>query len=230
MSILFKDVAVIVPCYNEEVYLEDVLKNLHPQFNVICVDDGSQDRSASIAQAMGVTLLRHSKNLGQGAALQTGFLEALGKQYPYIATFDADGQHDVSDLIRMTEEIKKTSYDVILGSRFLTSSYSVPLRKTALLKMGAWITNKCVKIKLTDTHNGLRVFRRDALKKLCISEPGMNHATEIIQYIAQQGLSVKEMAVVVRYDRGHSSWYEDLKRSWGLGRYFCRSILNEKIT
>ena len=89
------DTWVVIPLYNEESVISDVIAQVRRAFTqVVCVDDGSSDRSADLATKAGARVVRHPLNLGQGAALQTGFDYALtDPSMQYVVTFDADGQH-----------------------------------------------------------------------------------------------------------------------------------------
>jgi glycosyltransferase involved in cell wall biosynthesis len=105
-----KKIDIVIPFYNEEKVLDSVIKNLLKIkiWNLILVNDGSSDNSAFVASKFNVTLLNHSKNYGQGAALRTGVMYSLNNNSDYICTFDADGQHDVNDLLKMVDYIIKT--------------------------------------------------------------------------------------------------------------------------
>ena len=151
--------------------------------------------------------------MGQGAALQTGITYALSQNFTTIATFDADGQHQVSDLLSMIEAIQKTRMDVILGSRFLSSLNNIPLHRRMILKMGVLFTNLTTGLKLTDTHNGLRVFNAQSLKNLKFCEFRMSHASEILEYIAIHRLSYREHPVTITYASSPSRPYQDMIRS-----------------
>ena len=93
------DVWLVVPLYNEAAVIAEVVREARAVFpNVVCVDDGSKDGSAEAAELAGAAVVRHPVNLGQGAALQTGFEYALGDpDMRYVVTYDADGQHQVHD-------------------------------------------------------------------------------------------------------------------------------------
>src|SRR4051794_25655091 len=95
--------AVIVPMYNEAEVVGDVVAELRTEFPfVVCVDDGSSDESAARARAAGATVLVHRVNLGQGAALQTGFDFVRDRtDVAHVVTFDADGQHRLCDAVAM---------------------------------------------------------------------------------------------------------------------------------
>ncbi|MGH3663757.1 MAG: glycosyltransferase family 2 protein [Micromonosporaceae bacterium] len=195
------DVWVIVPVYNEETVVTEVLAELLPVFrNVVCVDDGSRDRSALKVAATQAHLIRHPVNLGQGAALQTGLSYALARPGArYFVTFDSDGQHRVADAENMVALAREHRPDAVLGSRFLRPATTVPPLKRAVLRVATALSNRCRKLKLTDAHNGLRVLSRGLAQQLRIRMNGMAHASEIIANLSQGGYRVIEAPVTVRY-------------------------------
>src|SRR4051812_15369922 len=90
---------VVIAAYNEAAVIENVVASVRAGgWNVVVVDDGSTDETVARAKAGGATVVRHSINLGQGAALQTGIDYALERGAANIVTFDADGQHDPADI------------------------------------------------------------------------------------------------------------------------------------
>src|SRR5512133_3678186 len=115
------DVWLVVPLYNEATVIAEVVREARTVFsNVVCVDDGSTDGSADAAALAGAAVVRHPVNLGQGAALQTGFDYALGDpDMRYVVTYDADGQHQIHDVEVMVERIRRGDVRVVFGSRFL---------------------------------------------------------------------------------------------------------------
>lgn len=195
------EVAVIIPVYNEsEVISEVVNKVLNIFSNVICIDDGSKDNSAQAIAKTKATLVKHPINLGQGAALQTGIDYALlNKNIQYFVTYDADGQHDLNDVLLMLETIKKSKVDIILGSRFLGKAEKITWLKRKVLKLAVLFSNTTSGIKLTDAHNGLRVFNRRVAEQLNITMPDFSHASEIIERIADKKFSYKEVPVTIHY-------------------------------
>src|SRR5688572_23042355 len=95
-------VMVVVPAFNEQASIINVIKELlQRKLEVIVVDDGSDLDMRDIVSGLPIFLLRHSLNLGQGAALQTGIEFALEKNADYIITFDADGQHSADDIEKL---------------------------------------------------------------------------------------------------------------------------------
>jgi len=195
------DTCIIIPVYNEAKVAGETIRTVLKDFPfVVGVNDGSRDNTAqSIAEA-GAVVVSHPKNMGQGAALQTGLEFAL--QYPsikYFVTFDCDGQHDIKDVKRMLARLRQGDLDVVLGSRFLKTGTKVPWAKKQFLKAAIVFTNTFSNIRLTDTHNGLRVFNRPFAEQLNISMPGMAHASEIIDKIGRGGWRYEELPVTIHY-------------------------------
>ncbi len=193
--------AVLVPMYNEAAVIGDVVADLCRVFDlVVCVDDGSRDGSGDIARQRGALVLTHPVNLGQGAALRTGFDALLGKPgIRHVITFDADGQHDPADATAMLEVARVTGVDVVLGSRAVGSTTGQPLGRRVLLRAAVWVGRRTNGLGLTDTHNGLRVMTRGAVELLTPRQRGMAHASEIESLISRHRLTWIEHPVTVGY-------------------------------
>ncbi|HXV93049.1 MAG TPA: glycosyltransferase family 2 protein [Pseudonocardia sp.] len=197
----YEDVWVVVPVFNEDTVIASVLTEILRTFpNVVAVDDGSSDASAAAIASTGAHLVRHPMNLGQGAALQTGLTYARARAGArYFLTFDADGQHRVDDAVRMVEKARSGEADVVLGSRFLESAASVPWLKRVVLRIVAALSPSSRRLKLTDAHNGLRVFTRPVVEDLHITMNRMAHASEIVSYLSRSRWRVVEVPVSILY-------------------------------
>jgi glycosyltransferase involved in cell wall biosynthesis len=194
--------AVVIPAYNEAPAIGPVLVELCALgYRVIVVDDGSVDNTQEVALQYPVTLLHHATNLGQGAALQTGITFALqDSSIQTIITFDSDGQHNpaaIADLLAALEG----GFDVALGSRFMPGgqAQNIPWLKKMTLRLAIQITRRMTGLHLTDTHNGLRAFRRSAAAKIRIRQNGMAHASEILSEVALLDLRYCEVPVDIHY-------------------------------
>ena len=169
--------------------------------NIVAVNDGSRDNSAQAIHAAGAHLVNHPVNLGQGAAIQTG-VEYARKQpgAEYFVTFDADGQHQVKDVMRMIERLRTEPLDIIVGTRFAGQENSqVPWIKRAVLKTVVMLSPRTKKLGLTDAHNGLRAFNRRVAEEMNIRMNGMSHASEIVSMIDKHGWRVDEEPVDILY-------------------------------
>lgn len=195
-----KNVAIIIPVYNEAKVIGDVINSVSKQFKyIICVNDGSKDDSSSEISKTNAYLIEHPINMGQGAALQTGIEFARQLPVDFFVTFDADGQHRIEDVEIMLKEIETGKYDIILGSRFLGETIGMKTSKRVILKMAVQFSNKTSGLKLTDTHNGLRVFNRVVAEGMQITLADMAHASEILEIIAAKKYRYKEVPVTIEY-------------------------------
>jgi len=187
--------------YNEAEVIGDVIAGLRERFShVLCVDDGSTDNSVALAQASGARVIRHPMNLGQGAALQTGFDYVSAQPgATHVITFDADGQHLVRDAVEMLELAQRKRISIIFGSRFLDKRTKPGKRKRIVLKVAVLLTRAITGLRLTDAHNGLRVLSMEAIGKIRLEQNGMSHATEIVHQLAKAKLSWQEYPVEVLY-------------------------------
>lgn len=196
------DVWVLVPVFNEASSVGGVVSALRTRFrHVVCVDDGSDDGSADVAREAGASVvLRHAVNRGQGAALQTGFdyiLNMTGARY--CVTFDADGQHSVSDAERMVTRARASDVNVVLASRFIGATRGMPLTRGLLLRAAVRFTRWSAHLDVSDTHNGLRVLDRRALERIRLQLPRMAYASELLNAIVPNELTYCEEPVSVVY-------------------------------
>jgi len=208
-----RDTWVVIPLYNEEQVIGDVIAGVRTAFEqIVCVDDGSSDRSADVAARAGARVVRHPMNLGQGAALQTGFEYALSDPtMKYVLTFDADGQHQIEDAVGMVERLRAGEAEVVFGSRFLDERSKPGIGKKIVLRAAVGYTNLTTHTRLTDAHNGLRAIHRPVLEQIQITQNGMAHASELVAQIGASGASYVEHPVHILYNdyskaKGQSLW------------------------
>lgn len=195
------DTYVIIPAYNEGEVLGEVIKRVLQKFqNVVCVNDGSKDKTDEVIRKSGAHAVSHPFNLGQGAALQTGVTYALRQPHiKYFITFDADGQHSITDAEKMLKHLKKNNLDIVLGSRFLGKFENVSGIKKIFLYVATKVSGVITGVKLTDTNVGLRVFNRAFADTLNITMNDMAHATQFIERIKQYNYKVEEFPVTITY-------------------------------
>jgi len=193
---------IVIPAYNEGESIRGVVEDLLARGHaVVVVDDGSSVPLVEMLRGTAVHALRHTINLGQGAALQTGIVYALQQGAEVIVTFDADGQHQSSDIPALIAPILQGRADVALGSRFLAGGKAVHITrsKRTVLKLAVAFTRWTTGLAVTDTHNGLRALSRKAATSLRITQNGMAHASQILQEIAALKLKFTEVPVTVIY-------------------------------
>jgi glycosyltransferase involved in cell wall biosynthesis len=195
------DVWLIIPVYNEATVIGDVVREALRTFpNIVCVDDGSRDGSADQIRAAGAHLVRHPINLGQGGALQTGIEYARAQPGgEYFVTFDADGQHQVSDVVKMVERLRTEPVDIVVGTRFHGDTSHIPLAKRIVLRTVVALSPQLRRLGLTDAHNGLRAFNRTVADQMDITRNGMGHASEIVEMIDRHKWRIAEEPVTIVY-------------------------------
>lgn len=198
----FENIYIIVPAFNESKVIKKTLSELKIFFkNIIVIDDGSEDDTKEIAKSMGVILLHHPINLGQGASISSAinFLKKM-KDLDGAITFDADGQHSAQDAVSFAEEILICDEDIIFGSRFLMHSQNIPLTKRAVLSVVKMMSNFFLGLKHTDAHNGLKAFNKKALDKLSLKIDRYGFETEIIAQLKKHNLKYKELPTNIVYN------------------------------
>jgi len=204
-----KDVLVIIPAYNEEAGLKNVIGLVNktmPEADVVVVDDGSIDMTTQTACEAGAVVLTHPFNMGYGVALQTGYKYAWRKDYNYILQMDADGQHEPACLNDMLRELYSGVTDVVIGSRFLhKESYSPPLCRKIGIKFFAVLASALIGQKITDPTSGFQGHCGKVLKFLVSDYFPVDYPdTDVIIMIHKYGFRIKEIPVVMRSGSGES--------------------------
>ena len=198
---MFDNVYILIPVFNEEKQIKNVINSLRKTFkNIIAVNDGSTDSSKEILQSLDIITLNHSINLGQGAAISTGFKYIQKLEHAdAVITFDADGQHSYNDAIAFAEEILNCKEEIIFGSRFIDNKSNVPFIKKVVLSIVVAFTNRLSKINLTDAHNGLKAIKKTCLDKIDIDIDGFGFESQIIHQVSMKGILHKEMPTHTKY-------------------------------
>lgn len=197
-----RDTWLVIPCFNEAAVIGEVIAHARRTFpNIVAVDDGSRDGSAAAIHDAGAWLVRHPVNIGQGAAIQTGVEFARAQPGArFFVTFDADGQHQVKDVLTMLRRVREEDLDIVVGTRFGGQDQSqVPLAKRIVLKTAVALSSRTRRLGLSDAHNGLRVFNKRFADALNLRMNGMSHASEFIAIMDRGEWRVSEEPVDILY-------------------------------
>lgn len=195
-------VTVVIPAFNEAEALGDVLAELRtaiPDIRILVVDDGSSDGTEGVARSAGVKVLRHNRNRGYGAALKTGFRAAAT---PYVAMYDADGQHRPDDLLQLMQH--GGQHDMVVGARGNDSDRAWSRRP------GKWvlarIANHLTGTRIPDLNSGLRVIRRNVmLRYIHLLPDGFSASTTSTICLVQRGYDVAFPPIRTRQRKGKST-------------------------
>ena len=195
-------ITIGIPAYNEEKNIAGIISKLKKYTDSIIVcDDGSSDLTGDISEQLGAIVIKHSKNRGYGAAINSLFLKAKELESDVFLTLDADGQHRVEDIPIVTDPIIKNEVDLVIGSRFLdTKSEEMPNYRKVGIKIITKITNLSIKEKLTDSQSGFRSYSRKALQEITPTDDGMGVSTEILIKASNLELKVAEVPIKVNYN------------------------------
>ena len=190
-----------IPAFNEEKNIAAIITKLADITDTIIVcNDGSSDLTSDIAEKMGAFVINHEKNLGYGAAIRSIFLKAKELDGDILVTFDADGQHRIEDIEKVTKPIIDQEVDLVIGSRFLDESEKeVPQYRKVGIKVITKITNASIKKQLTDSQSGFRAYSKKVLNELNPSELGMGISTEILIKASNKNFRITEVPIKILY-------------------------------
>ncbi|MHA1410363.1 MAG: glycosyltransferase family 2 protein [Candidatus Odinarchaeia archaeon] len=192
----------VIPAYNEERFIEQVIRETKKYVDkIIVVDDGSEDNTVKLVEKLDVILVRHPMNLGKGKALDTGFKTAVKMGADIVVTLDADLQHDPKEIKILLLFLRKTGADIVVGSRFLTKENisAMPGQRLLSNMITSAILKFFFRVPVTDSQSGFRVFKAAALKNLVTKDNRFAAETEILIDARQKGYIIKEAPISISY-------------------------------
>lgn len=196
------NVFVVIPSWNEAKNIGAVLQSLKKyDYQIVVVDDGSVDQTAKIARDMGVMVLQHEINRGQGAALYTGNLYALAQGADIIVHFDSDRQFLAEEISQVIAPIINNQADIVFGSKFLQNNKIPWQKKYFIIKPAIYLNNFLTGLPLTDANNGFRALSRQAAENIEIRQDAMAHNSEIVAKTKKLGLRYQEVPVTIIYHK-----------------------------
>ena len=195
-------ILVAMPAYNEEAYIAKAIIGARRHADaVLVVDDGSEDETVTIAEALGAIVIRHEANRGYGGALQTIFGIARDIGVEELVIIDADGQHNPEDIPQLLVELRRGN-DVVIGSRFIGGNGDgIPAYRKAGMKILDTATVVAGNgLSISDSQSGFRAYGWRAIEVIHISGEGMSAGSEILIQASDHCLQVTEVPIQVRYD------------------------------
>jgi len=223
-----KVLSIVIPAYNEENGIAEIANRVLQvkpalikvgidELELLVVDDGSRDRTAEVAGCIdGVTLVRHPKNKGYGAALKTGFSQARGE---LIGFLDADGTYPPEYFPKLCESAMNGS-DLVIGSRMAGEDSMMPITRRVGNLFFATLLSLLGRQKVTDSASGMRVFKREILEHIYPLPDGLNLTPVMSTRAVHEGVSIKEVPIPYseRVGRSKLSVIHD-------GRVFLQSMV-----
>lgn len=198
-------VSIIIPVYNEEATIEEVINHLRTSLHsydkeFVVVDDGSRDRTAIILDALSylgqIRVIRHQRNRGKGEAIKSALREIQGE---ITVIQDGDLEYDPSDLPVLIAEITEKGEKAVYGSRNLKRGNKVGYRPFLWGgKFLSFATTILFGFRITDVNTGYKVFRTDLLKSLNLESSGFEFCEEVTAKVLRKGISIKEVPISYR--------------------------------
>ncbi|OUU49723.1 MAG: hypothetical protein CBC28_00535 [Flavobacteriaceae bacterium TMED68] len=211
------NVSIVIPVYNEELHIENVVESVEKYCeNIIVVDDKSTDSSLDILKKLEtkyskkIFILENEKNSGIGYSVKKGFSKALELDNDIVIKFDGDNQHLPEDIPKFIEKITKEGFDFVKGNRFLNNAYSKPMPNLKIL--GNLITTNLQKIvsgnyAISDPNNGFLGVKKECLNIIDFKNLKNNYFFEnsLLINMSSLGLKIGEVPIQTIYQNEKSS-------------------------
>jgi glycosyltransferase involved in cell wall biosynthesis len=216
---------ILIPAYNaEKTIVAVVLECLKHRMQVVVVDDGSEDETSAVLSDFPVKLIRHRRNQGKGAALETGFSWAIKLGFDAVVTVDADGQHDVAAIPQLVEKASRGGFGILIASRHTQFEQMSRLRK-CWNRIGVWCIWKRTGFEITDSQSGFRCYSLEVLKNLSLRANGYALEMEIILKAWRNGFSIGSLPVAALVADGRAtSHYRPFKDTASISMTFLRNM------
>ena len=198
-------ICALIPFYNEEKFIEETVRKTAKFVDlIIAVNDGSTDKSAGLIKNQEkVIVIAHEKNLGKGAAIKSGFEEALKQNCDFLITLDADMQHEPDYIPKFIEKANGENADLVVGNRRWNVSGMPPHRR-----LSNFLTSKLLTIKtgtkILDSQSGYRLFRCEKLSSLFPKFTGFEAESEILIKAARNNLKISFVNIPTIYNDNKS--------------------------
>lgn len=189
------NVSIIIPAFNEENSIGDIvnkLREIHPDYEILVIDDGSTDNTASNAKNAGARVHTHPHNIGNGGAVKTGIRMARGK---HLVFMDGDGQHNPNDIKKMLDSL--SDFDMVVGERTLKgqASWFRALGNTLYNKLASYVA----KFKIKDLTSGFRAIKAEIAKEFLYLLPNTySYPTTLTLGVLRSGRTVKYLPISVK--------------------------------
>jgi glycosyltransferase involved in cell wall biosynthesis len=199
-------IAVVIPAFNEEKHIGDVVSRTHATIdNVLVVDDGSSDATAERAREAGAEVIVHPKNRGKGETIKTGLRHWLERQFDFVIILDADGQHRPEEIDRFIDvAVSAAAPKLILGNRMNDVSSMPLVRRIVNRYMSNKISRLCGQ-KIPDTQCGFRMLHRQLIPDLLDGADRFEYETEMLIVASRKGLRIESVPITTVYSDEVSS-------------------------
>jgi len=220
-------VCVIIPTYNEEKAIGDLVSSICSRnLDVLVVDDGSVDNTHKIAGDRGAMVLRNDNNLGKGASLVRGFNYALANNFDVVITMDGDGQHLAEDIKNFMDSARSSDSDIFVGNR-MHRLKNMPWTRIFTNKIMSGFISMMAKQKIPDTQCGFRLIKKRALEKINLVTSKFEIESEMLIKGARLGFKIESVPIETVYS-GEKSRINPIIDTLRFFRFTIRELWNTK--
>jgi glycosyltransferase involved in cell wall biosynthesis len=206
---LAMEILVIIPAYNEADSIGEVISRVRTsalEADIVVVDDGSTDATATIAQKAGAFVVSLPSNLGIGGAMQTGYIFAAELGYDIAVQVDGDGQHNPAEIIEIVVPLLAGQADVVIGSRYIEDrGYITPFLRRMGIFVLASIVSLIIHQRVTDATSGFRAVNRRVIEFCAREYPRDYPEPESVVLFRRAGFRVREIPVTMNPRYGGQS-------------------------
>jgi len=195
-----QSIAAVIPAYNEEKHIADVVRRMRQKLDhVLVVDDGSVDKTADHARDAGAEVTVHEQNRGKGETIKTGLRHWLDRQFDFVIILDADGQHRPEEMDRfVTAALSADEPKLILGNRMNDVSSMPRLRQI----VNRWMSNRISALcgqEIPDTQCGFRMLHRQLIPELLGGAARFDYETEMLIVASRKGFRITSVPITTVY-------------------------------
>jgi glycosyltransferase involved in cell wall biosynthesis len=217
-----KRVLIVIPAWNEEASVADVVREVHgelPGVGVLVVDDGSKDRTYTVAAEAGAAVARLPYNLGVGGAMRLGYRYGYEHDYDVVIQIDADGQHDPRYVPKLVDALDDA--DFVIGARFAgEGDYNVGGPRRWAMTLLSLALSRMARVKLSDTTSGFRAANRRTIELLAHWYPVeyLGDTIEVLVRLLRNGYRINQVPVTMRARQAGTPSHSPIKSTVYLAR------------
>lgn len=199
-------VAAVIPAYQEEKHIGDVVRRTRQQLDdVLVVDDGSNDQTAARAREAGAEVIVHPQNRGKGESIKTGLRHWFDRQFDFVIVLDADGQHRPEEIDRfVAAAVSASEPKLVVGNRMNDVAHMPLVRRIVNGYMSRKISRVCGQ-NIPDTQCGFRIVHRQLIPELLGGANRFDYETEMLIFASRKGYRIESVPITTVYSDEVSS-------------------------
>jgi len=200
-----KTVGAVIPAYLEEKHIADVVRRTLAQLeNVLVIDDGSPDATATAARNAGAEVIVHPENVGKGESIKTGLRHWLERDLNYVVILDGDGQHLPEEIARFLAAASSTRAELLIGTRMQDVREMPFVRRAVNRYMSNKISRLCGQ-SIPDTQCGFRMMHRSLIPDVLGGAERFDYETEMLILASRKGCRIESVPITTVYSDEVSS-------------------------